>query len=168
MNKLFIFFISSFLFLISTASSAVEYKLPDVNGNIQSLEQYKGKWVVVNYWATWCGSCIKELPDLAKLHEENIDSNIVVIGINYETINKTQLKGFVGAYEIPYPVWLSEEVRETPLGVVPVLPTTYIVDPEGNVVAGEAGVITKQALEAYISKQMLLEKYVKYNSKQNS
>ena len=112
------------LVISSTKIRAVEYQLPDLQGEMQSLEQYQGKWVVVNYWATWCGSCGKELPDLAALHEENKDSNIVVVGINYETISRDQLKGFVDAYEIPYPVWRSAELPITPLGNVPALPTT--------------------------------------------
>jgi len=160
------------VFILLVASSmkarAVEYQLPDLQGEIQSLNQYQGKWVVVNYWATWCRSCIKELPDLAELHEENKGSNIVVVGINYETISNERLKGFVDAYEIPYPIWRSAELLVTPLGNVPALPTTYIIDPEGNAIAGEVGVMSKQALKDYIAKQMTLEKYSKYNIKQNS
>ena len=165
MNKLFIFFINSFLFLSSTTASAVEYKLPDVNGNIQSLEQYKGKWVVVNYWATWCKSCVKEIPELSELHNENKDSNITVLGINYETITSNQLNGFVKAYAMPYPIWRSEEVPETPLGKVPALPTTYIIDPEGVVVAGEVGAMTKSSLISFISTQEKLDKYAQYGAK---
>lgn len=63
------------LVVSSMKARAVEYKLPDLQGAVQSLDQYQGKWVVVNYWATWCRSCIKELPDLAELHEENKNSD---------------------------------------------------------------------------------------------
>lgn len=176
MNKYSIYFVSVFLFLISAQVSAIDnqleyqldYKLPDVDGNIQSLGQYRGKWVVVNYWATWCASCVKELPDLAELHEQNKDSNIVVVGVNYESISPEQLKGFVKAYDIPYPVWRSEEHPVTPLGKVPALPTTYIIDPEGIAIAGEVGVMTKQKLEEFIARKMRLEKYAKYSIKQDS
>ena len=156
------------LVVSSMKARAIEYKLPDLEGEIQSLDQYQGKWVVVNYWATWCGSCIKELPDLAELHEENKDSNIVVVGINYESINNERLKGFVEAYEIPYPIWRSEELPVTPLGTVPALPTTYIIDPEGNAIAGEVGVMSKQILKDFIAKKMKQEKYLKYSVSKNS
>lgn len=152
----------------SLKARAVEYQLPDLQGEMQSLDQYQGKWVVVNYWATWCGSCIKEFSDLAELHEENKGSNIVVVGINYETINHDRLKGFVDAYKIPYPVWRSEELPITPLGEVPALPTTYIIDPEGNVIAGEVGVMSKETLKDFITKKMALDKYSKYSHKKNS
>lgn len=153
------------LILSSLKARAVEYQLPDLNGQTQSLDQYQGKWVIVNYWATWCGSCIKEIPDLAALHKQN--KNIVVVGINYEEINNERLKGFVDAYDISYPVWRSKEVEVTPLGRVPALPTTYIIDPDGNVVAAEVGVMTKQSLEDYIASKSSLEKYSKYSVKQN-
>ena len=117
---------------------------------------------MVNYWATWCDSCIKEIPDLSTLHEQNKSENIIVVGINNE-----KLKGFVSAYEIPYPVWRSKELEITPLGPVLALPTTYIIDPEGNVVAGEAGVITQKKLQDYINKKMKLAKYAKYSNKKS-
>jgi len=153
------------LVLSSLKVRAVEYQLPDLHGQTQSLNQYQGKWVIVNYWATWCGSCMKELPDLAAIHEQN--ENIAVVGINYEEISNERLKGFVSAYDIPYPVWRSKELAVTPLGRVPALPTTYIIDPEGKVVAAEVGVVTKKNLEDYIASKNSLDKYAKYAVKKS-
>jgi thiol-disulfide isomerase/thioredoxin len=119
---------------------------------MQSLKQYQGKWVIVNYWATWCGTCRKELPDLASLHENN-RQDLVVVGINFETIDRKTLKDFVAKQNIPYPVLHSEPVRNTPLGPVPALPTTYIIDPTGKLIAGEVGIVTRQNLEDYIAEQ---------------
>ena len=130
---------------------AVDYELPDVNGQMQSLDQYKGKWLVVNYWATWCSTCMKEMPELISLHENNKDNDIVVVGISFESIAQKQLKEFVSDKSIPYTVLNTEPVRVTPLGKVPALPTTYIIDPEGNVVAGDVGIITQQDIEDYIA-----------------
>jgi len=132
---------------------AIDYTLPDLDGRMQSLDQYRGKWVIVNYWATWCGTCRKELPDLVSLHKQHRDQNIVVIGINFEEIGLRELKKFVAEHQIPYPVLRSEPVRSTPLGPVPALPTTYIIDPAGKVVAGEVGLVTQQNLEEYIATQ---------------
>lgn len=138
---------------LSLQAVAVEYELPDVDGNIQSMEQYRGKWVVVNYWASWCGTCIKELPEMAAMHEANRDKDIVVIGINYEDISPTYLKDFVEQHAIPYPVWNGRPVKKTPLGNVPALPTTYIVDPEGKPVAGQVGIVTRFQLEDFIQQK---------------
>ena len=130
---------------------AVDYELPDVNGQMQSLDQYKGKWLVVNYWATWCSTCMKEMPELISLHESHKDNDIAVVGISFESIEQEQLKQFVSDKSIPYTVLNTEPVRVTPLGKVPALPTTYIIDPEGKVVAGDVGIITQKDIEDYIA-----------------
>ena len=143
--------LSGFLLIISFQLNAVEYQLPDTEGQMQSLDQYQGKWVIVNYWATWCGTCMKELPDLIAMHENNKDRDIVVVGVNFESIGNEQLKAFVTEQSIPYPVLRSEPVRVTALGKVPALPTTYIIDPDGKVVAGEVGLVSRQDLEDYIA-----------------
>ena len=144
---------SALLLGYCTLSHAIDYTLPDLDGRMQSLDQYRGKWVIVNFWATWCGTCRKELPDLASLHEKHRDGDIVVVGINFEEIGRQELKDFVAAQNIPYPVLRTVPVRKTPLGPVPALPTTYIVNPAGKVVAGEIGLVTHQNLEDYIASQ---------------
>ena len=151
MNKNWFVLFVPLLLLTASQVRAVDYELPDVDGQMQALDQYQGKWVIVNYWATWCGTCMKELPDLVSLHEDNKDKDIVVVGVNFEAIGNDQLKAFVTEQSIPYPVLRSEPVPVTAVGKVPALPTTYIIDPEGKVVAGEVGLVTQQDLEDYIA-----------------
>jgi len=139
--------------LWSFNASAVEYELPDINGQMQSLDQYKGKWLIVNYWATWCTTCMKEMPELIKFHENNKDDGAAVVGINFETIESEILKQFVSDKSIPYAVLNTEPVQVTPIGKVPALPTTYIINPDGKVVAGEVGIVTREDLEAYIAQK---------------
>ena len=143
---------STLLLCACVQAHAIDYTLPDLNGSMQSLDQYRGKWVIVNYWATWCGTCRKELPDLISLHKNN-RKDLVVVGINFETIDRPTLKDFVAKQNIPYPVLRSEPVRKTPLGPVPALPTTYIIDPTGKLVAGEVGMVSQQHIEDYIAAQ---------------
>lgn len=151
MNSIWQVILATLLLMIATQAKAVDYELPDVDGQMQTLDQYQGKWVIVNYWATWCGTCMKELPDLVSMHENNKDKDIVVVGVNFESIGNEQLKAFVAEQSIPYPVLRSEPVPVTALGKVPALPTTYIIDPEGKVVAGEVGLVSRQNLEDYIA-----------------
>jgi len=151
MNRTWQTILSTLLLLTASQVRAVDYELPDVDGQMQSLDQYQGKWVIVNYWATWCGTCMKELPDLVSMHENNKDKDIVVVGVNFESIGNEQLKAFVAEQSIPYPVLRSEPVPVTALGKVPALPTTYIIDPDGKVVAGEVGLVSRQNLEDYIA-----------------
>lgn len=168
MNRLWQTILATAFLLITSQVSAVDYELPDVNGRMQSLNQYQGKWVVVNYWATWCGTCLKELPDLVSLHEDNTNKDIVVVGVNFESIGNDQLKRFVAEQSIPYPVLRSEPVPVTALGKVPALPTTYIIDPNGKVVAGEVGLVTKQNLEDYISGRKAEKVSTSSNSESNN
>ncbi len=145
------FFIFMMLVLV-TEARAVDYELPDTDGQLQSLDQYKGKWLIVNYWATWCGLCMEELPELIDFHTNN-DVDAVVVGVNFEAIETKDLKEFVNTKTIPYTVLSAVPVKKTPLGPVLALPTTYIIDPEGNVVAGEIGIVTRKDLEAYIAQK---------------
>lgn len=158
MIKLPVYVISALLLLAGMQVRAVDYKLPDLDGQIQSLEQYKGKWLIVNYWATWCGTCRKELPELISLHEANKDKDIVVVGINFESISPEAVRAFVNDQAIPYPVLLSKPVRGTPLGEVPALPTTYIINPDGKLMAGQIGMVGQLDLEAYINQNRTSEK----------
>ena len=161
MIKLPVYVISVLLLFAGMQVSAVDYKLPDLDGQMQSLEQYKGKWVIVNYWATWCGTCRKELPELISLHEANKDKDIVVVGINFESISPDKLRAFVDDQAIPYPVLLTEPIRVTPLGPVTALPTTYIINPDGKLVAGQVGMVGHQDLEAYINQNRVPGKQAK-------
>ena len=149
-------FITGLLFLLATSAGfaePVDYSLPDMDGKQQSLADYRGKWVVVNYWATWCPPCQEEMPDLVEFHERHKDKDAVVIGINYEDIGHDQLAAFVESFMITYPIWRSDPVATTPLGAVPGLPTTYIISPDGTPLARQVGPVTVEHLENYIKKK---------------
>ena len=79
------------LLLFEVQARAVEYRLPDLEGRIVSMDQYRGKWLIVNYWATWCGTCLKELPELIAMHEYNGNRDVAVVGINFESISNDRL-----------------------------------------------------------------------------
>lgn len=149
MNTVQLLIHACLLAVCSLPALAIDYTLPDLTGQPHALDRYLGKWVVVNYWATWCTTCRKELPDLVALHEDD-SSDIAVIGVNFETIEHERLARFVAEQGISYPVLRSEPVPVTAIGKVPALPTTYIIDPQGRVVAGEVGLVTRQQLEDYI------------------
>ena len=151
MKKRIVVFLATMLLGFSLPVIAVDYRLPDLDGRIQSLEQFRGKWIIVSYWATWCGTCLKELPDLVSLHENSRDKGIVVVGVNFEAIGQGALKAFVAKQAIPFLILRSEPIPVTPLGRVPALPTTYIIDPQGKLVAGEVGIVTRQNIEDYIT-----------------
>ncbi|GMQ88767.1 MAG: hypothetical protein BMS9Abin09_0203 [Gammaproteobacteria bacterium] len=140
-----------FLFAGSAMAEPVEYSLPDMDGKVHSLADYKGKWIIVNYWATWCPPCQEEIPDLVSFHDQHKDNDAVVLGINLEDVGEEQLAAFVESFMISYPILRSEPLATTPLGPIPGLPTTYIIAPDGSPVARQVGPVTKKQLDDYIA-----------------
>ena len=141
------------LFAVTGVAEPVDYSLPDVNGKKHSLADYRGKWVIVNYWATWCPPCQEEIPDLVEFHDRHKDDDAVVIGINFEDIGEEQLSAFVDSFLISYPILRSEPLAETPLGSIPGLPTTFIIAPDGSPVARQVGPVTGKQLDDYIARK---------------
>ena len=135
----------------------IDFSLPDLDGKQRSLSEFRGKWVVLNYWATWCPPCLEEIPDLVAFHDRHVDKDAVVIGLNYENIPPAQLKAFADQYLISYPVLLNGDIRPAHERLaVGGMPTSYIISPEGEPVARQMGTITVDQLETYIAKQQAM------------
>lgn len=126
-------------------ASSVNFNLKDIQGNNYKLSDYKGKWVVVNYWATWCPPCVEEIPELIFFQEKNQDS--VVLGVNFEDASEQKVKNFIEEHMVNYPVLLSEPGEYSDLGKIHGLPTTFIISPEGEVVVKKTGQIDATYLE---------------------
>lgn len=136
------------------AAGEINFSMVDTNGKVHTLSQYAGKWVVINYWATSCPPCIKEIPQLTKFHEKHMDHDAVVLGVDFEEISPQWLKDFMDSMSMSYPVLRSDpSQRVTPFGAVIALPTTFIVSPSGELVAQQAGAVTAADLEAFIQRQ---------------
>ena len=133
-------------------AQAVDMPLTAVNGSKINLDRYQGKWLVVNYWATWCPPCIVEMPELQSFHNENVDNNAMVVGINAENISQQRLQTFLDDYFITYPNFVSGPTQQSELGLIPGLPTTFLVTPEGKVVARQVGPVTREMIEQFIQK----------------
>ncbi len=141
--------LSVFLFLLAGALNAHAFTYTDTKGKTQSLEQYKGKWVLVNFWATWCPPCLEEIPDLVALHE-NKKNNLVVIGVAMDYRDPKEVLRFSDQMMISYPMVLGDPKLAAQVGAIPGLPTTYLFNPQGKQVAYNVGAVTRDAIERYI------------------
>ncbi len=131
-----------------------DIKFIDLDGKESMLSDYKGKWVIVNLWATWCPPCLVEIPDLVMFHEAHKDKDAIVMGVNYETIDVEKVKVFAESQMINYPIVRFEtkaDGRTTPFGPLQGLPTTYMVAPDGSVVAARTGMVDQTMLENFMA-----------------
>lgn len=138
-----------------TLSSAAFFaaNLPNEDGVKQVLSQYKGKIIVLNFWATWCPPCREEMPELSELYKEYQQKNVVVLGVAID--EQKLVKEFVQATPVSYPLFAAEEEGMT-LGSglgndKGVLPYTIIIDTQGNVIKTYFGRISKSLLETTLA-----------------
>ena len=134
-----------------TASTAAVYasSFPDTNGQMQTLQQWKGKIAVINFWATWCPPCREEMPELSDLQEKYKDQGVVVIGISTDTVDK--IRDFVAESPVSYALLagdtqamdLSEQLGNTKSA----LPYTVIVRADGTIATTYFGRIDTELLE---------------------
>ena len=123
--------------------------VPLVDGTPYDLAEHRGKWVVVNFWATWCKPCLKEMPELSAL--DAMREHIEVIGLAYEEIEAAEMIAFLEKHPVVYPIAIIDTYAppadfETPRG----LPMTYLIDPAGKVADRFIGPVTAHEIEAAI------------------
>ena len=114
------------------ASAPVELGLPDLGGRERRLEEFKGKVVLVNFWASWCTPCIEEMPSIQRLAELMRDRPFAVIGVNVAE-GERRVKGWVERLGIDFPVLLDADSAVFHRWGGTVLPTTYLLDGGGVV-----------------------------------
>lgn len=130
-----------------------EFVLKDTAGRQHVLSQYKGKWVFVNYWATWCPPCLEEVPDLVALYDARKNKDVVVIGVAFDYDNEKEVFEYVDDMLMSYPIVLGDEQVNAQIGQAEVLPTTYVYNPRGELVKIKRGLVTKQYLESLMKQK---------------
>ncbi len=130
--------------------AAVPFSLPTLVGDTVSLEDYRGKVVLLNFWASWCPSCRSEMASLELYFQAHQTEGLTVLGINYQEDMKT-VASFVADEALSFPLLLDEEGKVTAKYGIVGLPTSYFIDCEGRVIGFWPGAVSASLLEQQLT-----------------
>ncbi len=133
----------------SGAAEPSDYALRGLDGKLHRVSDHRGIWLVINFWATWCAPCLHEMPELQRFYERNRE-RAHVWGVTFEDSDRKTIKEYVERLGVTYPILGYGQDPKTGYGKVTVLPTTFIIDPEGLFFHRFEGPITAQDIEATI------------------
>lgn len=135
-------------------SAAPEVTLETLSGDTVNLSQYRGKLVMVNFWAPWCPPCRQEMPDLQAFHQKYDDT--VVLGLAVEYRSRENVVNMVDMMSVTYPVALVDREMARKFGDFRGLPTTFYITPDGRLYGQHAGILSADLMETY-RKEILAE-----------
>lgn len=144
--------LAAIVFLVASGlgaqDRAPEYSLRDMMGSTASLDQYRGKIVVLNFWATWCGPCAHEMPWLARVQKTYGERGVVVIGVSLDdSETQSKIPRFIKKKKVNFPVWVGGTTEDLELfGLGEALPATAFIDRDGRIVGRVLGMLRKRDL----------------------
>jgi thiol-disulfide isomerase/thioredoxin len=134
------------------SSMNFDFTLKDPNGADVKLSDYKGKVVLLNFWATWCGPCKMEIPEFVEAYSKYRDKGFVILGVlSEDDPAPNELEAFMGDFKMNYPVLRAHLPLEESFGTLWALPTSYVIDRKGQVCSKHMGPFSKEALEREIN-----------------
>lgn len=141
------YFFLTYLILILSSCSEPDYRL--VDGSSGKLDDFLGRWLIVNYWADWCPPCIKEMPELENFYNDNED-RALVLTYNFDRLEGEELQSQIIRFNVNVPSILTDPGILFGWEAPPSLPATYIINPEGILIHTLIGPQTQESLEALI------------------
>ena len=131
----------------SERKPAPEFALKDADGRTVRLSDYKGKVVLLNFWATWCGPCRMEVPWLIEMQRDNKDRGFEVLGVSMDDNGWEDVKPFLAEMKINYRVMIGNDETAQDYGGVESLPTTFLIDRDGKIAVVHVGLTSKKDIQ---------------------
>lgn len=136
-----------------TSRSAPDFSVRDIHGNRVHLEDFKGKVIFLNFWATWCEPCKEELPSMQRLYESMKNKNFEILAVSIDRGNEDRVRKYVKEYNLTFPVLLDPDQKIRKKYFVLGLPTSYLIDAKGTLKGFVSGA---RAWDSDFSKQVML------------
>ena len=131
-------------------TAAPAFALPDLDGKVVSNTDFLGKVVVLDFWATWCPPCKKEIPELIALQKKYHDQGLEIVGLSLDDNGAKDVKPFADEYGINYTMLIATHQTANDYGGIPGIPTTFVVDRSGKIVKRYMGYTDPEVFEAAI------------------
>lgn len=142
--------LAALLIALSTISSA-DVVLQDTQGKNTPFSSLKGKWVLINYWAGWCETCIDEIPEFNRFYNNHRNDPIALFGVNYDALPAVEQNNLIKQFNISYPSLLNDPGRALELGDIRGVPVTFVFNPKGELVQTLYGGQTAETLNQVVA-----------------
>jgi peroxiredoxin len=129
---------------------APQFALKDARGRIVRLKDYRGKIVVINFWATWCAPCLAEIPEFVRMRRSYRNQGVQIIGVTYPPVNRSRVRRLAARFRINYPLLFGTRRIAALYGVSEALPVTIIVGRQGGLEGRIDGVIDLQEIKKFL------------------
>lgn len=132
---------------------APDFTLPTIDGQVASLSDFKGKKVILNFWASWCPPCKAEMPHMQQYYKKNAEQDNVIIlaaNLSYTDGSLDKVQQFLDSFDVTFPVLMMDQKKVVQTYEVLSLPTTFIIDTEGRIQHKIVGPLDQKALKEYV------------------
>jgi thiol-disulfide isomerase/thioredoxin len=127
-------FLATLILMSVTAMSQADVLLKDLQGNKISFTSLKGKWILINYWAGWCKTCIAEIPEFNRFYKKHANDPVALFAVNYDALPTYKQNDLIQKLNIQYPSLRSNPAFALGLGDIVGVPVTFIFNPQGELV----------------------------------
>ncbi len=136
--------------IAAMALPAPAWKLKDLDGHEVSSDQFKGKVVVLDFWATWCGPCVEEIPGYVALQKKYGADGLVIVGVSLDRTGPARVKQFVQANAMNYTIVMGEDEIVEAFGNFSAIPTTFLISRDGRILNQKTGAAAPEEYEKLV------------------